>query len=88
MYILVTRVYLGEHIHTWRPRYFVLYADGTLVGYKAKPTTANDWINIFSVKGRYASCAHRTQFKQLFRVPDHQEEFLWEAGVHAEVSWY
>ncbi|CAF1630673.1 unnamed protein product [Adineta ricciae] len=31
----------GEHIKTWRPRYFVLLHDGLLYGYR-KPPTAND----------------------------------------------
>lgn len=29
----------GEHIKTWRPRYFLLYDDGALLGYKSKPNT-------------------------------------------------
>ncbi|KAI6656352.1 cGMP-dependent protein kinase 1 isoform 2 [Oopsacas minuta] len=42
----------GEHIHTWRPRYFILFEDGTLVGYKTKPANPGaDFLNIFSVKG-------------------------------------
>ena len=32
---------LGEHIKTWRPRYFVLLHDGLLYGYR-KPPVAND----------------------------------------------
>jgi len=31
----------GEHIKTWRPRYFVLLHDGLLYGYR-KPPAAND----------------------------------------------
>ncbi|CAJ0961967.1 unnamed protein product, partial [Mesorhabditis belari] len=27
----------GEHIKNWRPRYFVLFRDGALVGFKSKP---------------------------------------------------
>lgn len=27
----------GEHIKNWRPRYFILFRDGALVGFKAKP---------------------------------------------------
>lgn len=42
----------GEHIHTWRPRYFILFEDGTFVGYKVKPASpGTDCLNIFSVKG-------------------------------------
>lgn len=28
----------GEHIKNWRPRYFILRSDGSLVGYKNLPT--------------------------------------------------
>ncbi|XP_043262876.1 RAC-gamma serine/threonine-protein kinase [Colletes gigas] len=45
----------GEHIKNWRPRYFVLRDDGTLVGFKVKPdqqmaATAQP-LNNFTVRG-------------------------------------
>ena len=36
MQILV--IILGEHIKTWRPRYFILHCDGYLYGYRKSPT--------------------------------------------------
>lgn len=44
----------GEHIKNWRPRYFFLYYDGSLIGFKSKPSDQNsmdDPLNNFSVKG-------------------------------------
>lgn len=43
----------GEHIKTWRPRYFVLKSDGSLVGYKSKPedTETAERCNNFTVRG-------------------------------------
>lgn len=42
----------GEHIKTWRPRYFVLKSDGSLVGYKNKPedTETAERCNNFTVR--------------------------------------
>uniref|UniRef100_A0A182WNJ4 non-specific serine/threonine protein kinase n=1 Tax=Anopheles minimus TaxID=112268 RepID=A0A182WNJ4_9DIPT len=43
----------GEHIKTWRSRYFVLKSDGTLEGYKVRPpddTTATEPSNKFTVR--------------------------------------
>uniref|UniRef100_A0A914XNM4 Uncharacterized protein n=1 Tax=Plectus sambesii TaxID=2011161 RepID=A0A914XNM4_9BILA len=43
----------GEHIKNWRPRYFVLFRDGALYGYKTKPVDAvsyQDPLNDFTVK--------------------------------------
>lgn len=43
----------GEHIKNWRSRYFVLRADGTLMGFKARPDTTApaERLNNFTVKG-------------------------------------
>jgi len=44
----------GEHFKNWRPRYFILKADGQFLGYKSKPvstTDPNDRCNNFTVKG-------------------------------------
>ncbi|KAI6229780.1 AGC/AKT protein kinase [Aphelenchoides fujianensis] len=41
----------GEHIKNWRPRYFVLFSDGALLGYKSKVEQSfNDPLNVFTVK--------------------------------------
>jgi RAC serine/threonine-protein kinase len=40
----------GEHIKNWRPRYFVLFKDGALLGFKNKVDTFNDPLNDFVVK--------------------------------------
>ena len=43
----------GEHIKTWRTRYFVLRDDGTLMGYRNRPdsTAPSERLNNFTVKG-------------------------------------
>lgn len=43
----------GEHIKTWRLRYFILFDNGHLVGYKNIPdeNNYNDPLNNFTVKG-------------------------------------
>uniref|UniRef100_A0A915B1U9 non-specific serine/threonine protein kinase n=1 Tax=Parascaris univalens TaxID=6257 RepID=A0A915B1U9_PARUN len=43
----------GEHIKNWRPRYFVLFRDGALFGFKAKPDPNQPYpepLNDFTVK--------------------------------------
>lgn len=42
----------GEHIRNWRQRYFVLFKDGALLGFKAKPEGGNfqEPLNDFTVK--------------------------------------
>uniref|UniRef100_T1JL53 non-specific serine/threonine protein kinase n=1 Tax=Strigamia maritima TaxID=126957 RepID=T1JL53_STRMM len=42
----------GEHIKNWRPRYFILLSDGSLIGFKNKPDhDLSDPLNNFTVKG-------------------------------------
>ncbi|XP_034486315.1 RAC serine/threonine-protein kinase [Drosophila innubila] len=44
----------GEHIKTWRQRYFVLRTDGTLMGYRSKPADSSQseqLLNNFTVRG-------------------------------------
>lgn len=43
----------GEHIRNWRPRYFILYDDGSFRGFKRQPDSAvlRDQLNNFTVKG-------------------------------------
>lgn len=43
----------GEHIKNWRPRYFILRDDGSLMGYKTKPEAgaAAEQLNNFTVRG-------------------------------------
>ena len=40
----------GEHIKTWRPRYFVLKSNGNFLGYNNKPTNNEIPNNTFFVK--------------------------------------
>ncbi|EFO19870.2 AGC/AKT protein kinase [Loa loa] len=43
----------GEHIKNWRPRYFILFKDGALLGFRAKPNPDQpfpDPLNDFTVK--------------------------------------
>ena len=35
-------LFLGEHIKTWRPRYFILKDNGQFNGFKKEPTTDQD----------------------------------------------
>jgi len=47
-------VVLGETIKNWRSRYFLLYEDGTLAGYRVRPEPSNrasEPLNNFTVKG-------------------------------------
>ena len=41
----------GEHIKTWRPRYFVLSSNGDFKGYNGRPTETEAPNNVFFVKG-------------------------------------
>ena len=41
----------GEHIKTWRPRYFVLSSNGDFKGYNGRPTEMEAPNNVFFVKG-------------------------------------
>lgn len=44
----------GEHIKTWRPRYFILKKDGNFLGYNSKPSSKAEIDlpnNIFFIKG-------------------------------------
>ncbi|KRX28218.1 RAC-beta serine/threonine-protein kinase [Trichinella nelsoni] len=42
----------GEHIKNWRSRYFILFDDGTLLGFRQRPENGsyNDPLNDFTVK--------------------------------------
>ena len=40
----------GEHIKNWRQRYFVLFNDGSLLGFKSKVDKYEDPLNDFTVK--------------------------------------
>lgn len=42
----------GEHIKNWRPRFFVLFEDGSLIGFKNRPNEdLHNPLNSFTVKG-------------------------------------
>lgn len=52
----------GEHIRTWRPRYFILRENGQFIGFKTKPLNPqdlNDPLNNFTVKGCQIMTADR-----------------------------
>jgi len=40
----------GEYIKNWRPRWFVLKADGSFLGYKQKPQHGTEPLNNFKVE--------------------------------------
>lgn len=49
--LFMHHLFLGEHIKNWRSRYFVLYADGSLMGYRNKPESPmTEPLNNFTVK--------------------------------------
>lgn len=54
MLLLPVCDYPGEHIKTWRPRYFVLWDTGVFLGFKSKPedNLYADPLNNFNVKGK------------------------------------
>ena len=53
LYMDVLCVFVGEYIKNWRPRWFVLRADGAFHGYKAKPPPGEykDPLNNFRIEG-------------------------------------
>ncbi|VDP01982.1 unnamed protein product [Heligmosomoides polygyrus] len=67
----------GEHIRNWRPRYFILFHDGALLGFKAKPKLGQPFpepLNDFMVKdAQVNSTSYRSPF--IFDT-DHEE--LWK----------
>ena len=45
----------GEHIKTWRPRYFILKSNGNFLGYNIRPSSQNEvdnHNNIFFIKSK------------------------------------
>lgn len=40
----------GEHIKNWRARYFILFKDGALLGYKNRVDYFDNPLNVFIVK--------------------------------------
>jgi len=82
----------GEHIKTWRPRYFILLPDGHLYGYR-KPPALNDAqqedpLNRFQVTDcnvirqdkikQHAFIIHFNQMKieRLFAASNQQDRYL------------
>lgn len=57
----------GEHIKTWRPRYFILKSNGHFLGYNSRPSSAqeiNNQNNLFFIK----SCKIATSDKPKLNV--------------------
>ncbi|CAD6186933.1 unnamed protein product [Caenorhabditis auriculariae] len=49
----------GEHIKNWRPRYFILFNDGALLGFRARPKTGVPYpepLNDFMIKDAQTIC--------------------------------
>lgn len=49
----------GEHIKTWRRRYFILWDNGVFLGFKLKPEDQcyDEPLNNFTVKGKvFCAC--------------------------------
>ena len=48
--------FAGEHIKTWRSRYFVLLSNGDFFGFREKPESGlSGPLNNFTVKGKFKS---------------------------------
>ncbi|XP_050085878.1 RAC-gamma serine/threonine-protein kinase isoform X1 [Anopheles aquasalis] len=86
----------GEHIKNWRSRYFILRADGTLVGYKTRPDTAvTEPSNNFTVRGCQIMSIDRprpftfiirglqwtTVIERMFHVDDEEERKAWVDAI-------
>ncbi|CAH1389278.1 unnamed protein product [Nezara viridula] len=86
----------GEHIKNWRPRYFVLFDDGSLMGYKNKPELGTaDPLNNFTVKGCQIMSVDRpkpytfiirglqwtTVIERTFHVETEREREEWVAAI-------
>lgn len=86
----------GEHIKNWRARYFVLFDDGALTGFKVKPDDYySDPLNNFTVKGCQIMSTDRpkpytfiirglqwtTVIERMFHVETAEEREKWVAAI-------
>lgn len=85
----------GEHIKNWRPRYFLLLDDGSLMGYKNKPEGPTEPLNNFTVKGCQIMSVDRpkpytfiirglqwtTVIERTFHVETEREREEWVAAI-------
>ncbi|KAF7281219.1 AKT serine/threonine protein kinase [Rhynchophorus ferrugineus] len=86
----------GEHIKNWRSRYFVLYDDGALSGFKTKPEDYNvDPLNNFTVRQCQIMTTDRpkpytfvirglqwtTVIERMFHVETQQERDEWVMAI-------
>lgn len=84
----------GQYIANWRVRYFILYDDGSFVGYRQKPENQNqlkDPLNNFTIKGchivKVESASHFI-FVVRGLNPDQNIERNFSAGnYHDRDSW-
>jgi len=83
---------IGEHIKNWRARYFLLYEDGSLIGFRKEPDSAEalaDPLNNFTVKGCQIMATdrpkpytflirglHLSTVERTFHVETEQERFV------------
>lgn len=89
----------GEHIKTWRSRYFILKSDGTLDGYKTRPDlkTLAEKSNEFTVRGCQIMSIDRprpftfiirglqwtTVIERMFHVDDEEERKGWVDAIRS-----
>lgn len=86
----------GEHIKNWRPRYFVLFDNGALTGFKVKPDDYySDPLNNFTVKGCQIMSTDRpkpntfiirglqwtTVIERMFNVESAEEREKWVQAI-------
>lgn len=92
----------GEHIKNWRSRYFILFDDGSLVGFKNQPekNNYNDPLNNFTVKGCQIMPVDRpkpftftirglqwtTVIERIFHVETEKERQDWVAAIRYVAS--
>lgn len=89
----------GEHIKNWRSRYFILRADGTLVGYKNRPDAAfqAEPSNNFTVRGCQIMSVDKprpftfiirglqwtTVIERMFHVEEERERQEWVEAIRS-----
>ena len=81
----------GEHIKTWRGRYFMLFENGSLFGYKQKPedqVSLREPLNNFTVRGCQVLKTERPRantfiLRGLFYFPAFRQLWVFPSFFHS-----